>query len=283
MELKSVPTEFKVTAKGEVEGYAAHFHNRDSYGDIIQPGAFTRTLASDHNRRVKVLWQHDSSEPIGKPLEMREDERGLFVRAKIAPTARGRDALVLFDAEIVNEMSIGYDALVDEYDDEKNARMLLEVKLWEFSPVTWAANELAKITAVKSASDLDAVLDRLQRIQWAKGKLESPRLRQKAEGAVLHLTRLLHGEDVFGVVPATLDFEDKTDGGLLASVKTLDPITDQLVASPSGTPPTPQADPDPVHSLLEPLTALKTRILATNTAHELRAFGETLKGTQPHG
>lgn len=278
MELKTVPTEFKITAKGEVEGYAAHFHNRDSYGDIIQPGAFTRTLASDHNRRVKVLWQHDSSEPIGKPLEMREDERGLFVKAKIAPTARGRDALVLFDAEIIDEMSIGYDALVDEYDNEKNARLLQEVKLWEFSPVTWAANELARITAVKSASDLDAVLDRLERVQWAKGKLESPRLRQKAESAVLQLTRLLHGDDVFGVVPATLNLEDKADGGLLANLKTLDPITD-LVAAPSGTPPTTQTDPDPVHSVLGDLTALKTRLLATRTAQELRAFGETLRST----
>lgn len=250
MELKTVPTEFKITAKGEVEGYAAHFHNRDSYGDIIQPGAFTRTLASDHSRRVKVLWQHDSSEPIGKPLEMREDERGLFVKAKIAPTARGRDALVLFDAEIIDEMSIGYDALVDEYDNEKNARLLQEVKLWEFSPVTWAANELARITAVKSASDLDAVLDRLERIQWAKGRLESPRLREKAHSAIRTLEALLHDQP---------------------------PLTP--VAAPSGTPPTAETDPDPVHSVLGDLTALKTRLLATRTAQELRAFGETLRST----
>src|SRR5690554_6280413 len=193
MELKSVATDFKVSGKREIEGHAAVFGNRDSYGDIIQPGAFARTLASDRGR-VKVLWQHDSSNPIGKPLEMLEDERGLRVRARIADTTQGRDAMALFDAEVIDELSIGYDAIVEEYDSEKSVRYLREIKLWEFSPVTWAANELAKITAVKSASDLDAVLDRLERIQWAKGRLESPRLREKAHSAIRTLEALLHDQ-----------------------------------------------------------------------------------------
>lgn len=248
MELKAIPASFKQTSKGVIEGHAAVFGNKDSYGDIIQPGAFARTLANDRGR-VKVLWQHDPTEPIGKPLEMREDDRGLHVTARIAPTRRGQDALVLFDAEIIEELSIGYDAIVEEFDNDKGARLLREIRLWEFSPVTWAANELARITSVKQASDLDMVLDRLERIQWAKGRLESPRLREKAEGAIRHLEALLNG----------------------------DTNPDQLVAAPSGTPPTPDTGPDPVHAVLDSLSALKTRALATRTAHELRAFGETLR------
>lgn len=240
MNLKSVPTEFKVSPDGQFEGHAAYFGNRDSYGDIIQPGAFTRTLANDRGR-IKVLWQHSSSEPIGLPTEMREDDRGLFVRATIADTARGRDALALMRAGIVNELSIGYDTVKAEQ-AENGDRKLLEIRLWEFSPVTWAANELARITSVKNASDLDAVLDKLERLQWAHGRLESDRLRSRVKAAITQLDNLLNP-----------------------------------VAAPPGTPQDPQTDSDPVHAVLESLSALKTRALATRTAQELRAFGETLR------
>lgn len=249
MELKAVPTEFKVSAKREIEGHAAVFGNRDSYGDVIQPGAFARTLGSDRNR-VKVLWQHDPSNPIGKPLEMREDDRGLFVRARIADTIQGRDALALFEAEVIDELSIGYDAIVEEWDKTQDVRYLREIKLWEFSPVTWAANELAKITSVKHASDLDAVLDRLQRIQWAKGRLESPRLRQKAEDAIAHLSALLNGAEPDTITP---------------------------VATPPGTPPTASNASDSVHAALATLSALNTKLNAATIARELRAFGETFR------
>ncbi|HEX7002360.1 MAG TPA: HK97 family phage prohead protease [Trueperaceae bacterium] len=246
MELKSVPTQFKATSKREIEGHAAVFGNRDSYGDIIQPGAFTRTLANDRGR-IKVLWQHDPSNPIGKPLQMTEDDRGLHVTARIADTTLGRDAMALFEAEVVDELSIGYDAVVEEWDNDRGVRLLREIKLWEFSPVTWAANELAKITSVKQASDLDAVLDRLERIQWAKGRLESPRLRAKAEAAIANLTALLEGE------PTTPN-----------------------VAAPPGTPRASDAASDPVHAVIDELKALNTRLRAASIARDLRAFGETL-------
>ena len=246
MELKSVPIQVKVdSGLRQIEGHAAVFGNRDSYGDVIQPGAFARTLANDRGR-VKVLWQHDPSNPIGKPLAMREDERGLHVTARIANTTQGRDALALFDAEVIDELSIGYDAIVWEYDENADVRYLKEIRLWEFSPVTWAANELAKITSVKHASDLDAVLDRLERIQWAKGRLESPRLRQKAEAAIKQLTRLLN---------------------------------EPPVASPPGTPPPNEPASDPVHAALAQLSALDAKLRAAHAARELRAFGATLKGT----
>lgn len=247
MDFKAIPTQFKASGDRSIEGHAAIFGNRDSYGDIIEKGAFARTLSNAS--RVKVLWQHDPSNPIGKPLEMREDDRGLFVKARIADTTQGRDAMALFDAEVIDELSIGYDAVVEEWDNEKNVRYLKEIRLWEFSPVTWAANELAKITAVKQASDLDLILDRLERLKWAGGRLESDRLRARVKSAISSLDALL---------------VDQTPP----------------VGSPSGTPqPTADTDPNPVHSVLNAASDLNQKLRAVRIAQDLRAFSETLKET----
>ena len=248
MQLKAMPTQFKTTDKREIQGHAAVFGNRDSYGDIIERGAFARTLNNDRGR-VKVLWQHDPSNPIGKPVEMREDDTGLFVTARIADTVQGRDAMALFEAEVVDELSIGYDSIVEEFDNEKGVRFLREIKLWEFSPVTWAANDLAKITSVKQASDLDLVLDRLDRLKWAGGRVESDRLRARIKTAITNLDHLLAD-------PAPPDSD---------------------VAAPSGTPLQADPAPDSVHAAVGSLSALNAKLNAAVVSRELRAFSEKLR------
>lgn len=151
MQYKAFPFECKADAeKGEFEGYASVFGNVDSWGDVVEPGAFRKTLQEDAHR-VKVLWQHSPFHPIGRPLHMEEDSKGLYVKAKIAPTSLGKDALILMREGVINELSIGYTIEVEEFDRERNVRRLKQIKLYEFSPVTWAANDQALITAVKDA------------------------------------------------------------------------------------------------------------------------------------
>lgn len=135
---------------GEFSGYAAVFGNKDSGGDVIEKGAFSKTIREDFDR-IKILSQHTDCElPIGKPLELREDDRGLFIRGKISDTAKGRDIQTLMKDGVLNELSIGYDAVEFNYDSEQGARRLKEIKLWEVSIVTWAMNDQAKIDEVKS-------------------------------------------------------------------------------------------------------------------------------------
>ena len=135
---------------GEFSGYAAVFGNKDSGGDIIEKGAFSKTIREDFDR-IKILSQHTDCElPIGKPLELREDDKGLFIRGKISDTAKGRDIQTLMKDGVLNELSIGYDAVEFNYDSEQGARRLKEIKLWEVSIVTWAMNDQAKIDEVKS-------------------------------------------------------------------------------------------------------------------------------------
>ncbi|MDT8442368.1 MAG: HK97 family phage prohead protease [Desulfuromonadales bacterium] len=130
------------------EGYASTFGNVDLVGDVVVRGAFSKTL-KERGDRVKVLWQHDA--PLGKPTEMHEDSEGLWVKGKVSKTRLGDEALELMRDGVVDSMSIGYAPLKSDPDpDRKGVTLLKEVKLYEFSPVTFPANESARIAGVKA-------------------------------------------------------------------------------------------------------------------------------------
>ena len=153
MKHKTVPFDVKeIDANtGIFSGYASVFGNVDSYGDIVVQGAFAKTI-QERGDRVKICWQHDWLEPIGKPIELREDEHGLFVVGKISDTSVGRDALTLMRDGVVTELSFGYDIVKHEWvelEDKQSVHYLKELRLYEISPVTIAANPAAIITGVK--------------------------------------------------------------------------------------------------------------------------------------
>ena len=138
--------------EGIFSGYGAIFGNIDSGGDIIEPGAFTNALAKGWER-VKILALHnDCWLPIGRPLELREDANGLFLSAKVSDTSMGKDIKVLLKDGVLNELSIGYDPIVFDYDAD-GIRHLREVELWEVSLVTWAMNPEATVTGYKSMQE----------------------------------------------------------------------------------------------------------------------------------
>lgn len=185
-ELKTI--QFKTEAFNEEEGifsgYGAVFGNVDSGGDIIEHGAFTKTLAKGWER-VKILALHnDGILPIGRPIELREDESGLYLKAKISDTTTGRDVKTLIKDGVLFELSIGYEPIVFDF-DENQIRHLKEVDLFEISVVTWAMNAQALITDYKSLDTeiKEAVLNP----KWLKNankeavKRLSNSLRQTAE------------------------------------------------------------------------------------------------------
>ena len=72
-----------VTDGTEIAGYASLFGAVDQGGDVVQAGAYAVSLASiaAKSGSVKMLWQHDPTQPIGVWDEVREDARGLWSRA----------------------------------------------------------------------------------------------------------------------------------------------------------------------------------------------------------
>lgn len=137
---------------GIVKGYGSYFGNKDSDGDVIAKGAYQKTI-QENGERVRYLWQHKMDKPIGKIKEMYEDDKGLMFVAEIPKTTLGNDALELMKAGIVTENSVGI--LPIQKQMKEGFREITEVKLYEISAVTLAANDQAKILDVKGKVDIE--------------------------------------------------------------------------------------------------------------------------------
>lgn len=138
-----------VTEGQLIEGYASLFGKRDQGGDVVQAGAYAGSLArlGAAGRRVKMLWQHDPTQPIGVWDEVREDDRGLWVKGRIlADVEKGREAAALLAAGAIDGLSIGYRTVKSERDG-KGHRLLTELELWEVSLVTFPMLPEARVAA----------------------------------------------------------------------------------------------------------------------------------------
>lgn len=146
---------------GIVKGYASVFGNKDSDGDIIMAGAYKKTIQENKNR-IKYLYQHDLDKPLGKMVMLEEDQKGLMFEAEVPKTQLGRDVLQLMMAGVITENSVGIMPIQREMRD--GYREISEVKLYEVSAVTLAANDQAMILDVKGNVDLEKMAKRYDRI-----------------------------------------------------------------------------------------------------------------------
>lgn len=138
------------TEQGIFEGYASIFNKVDSYNEVVMPGAFKKHL-SFFKKEGKILWQHNADWPIGLPLKVKEDEKGLFIKAQITKNTQiGAETIALIREKIVNKLSFGYKLIKYEDDTETGIRKLLEIKVYDVSPVTFPAMSLAEITTIKA-------------------------------------------------------------------------------------------------------------------------------------
>lgn len=165
IEFKAIPGQFNIDeAQGMVECFVAGIGNKDSVGDVLISGAFTKSLT---RRKPRVVWGHNWNDPIGKVLEIYEvapgDRRlpskmltagigGLYAKVQFnLNSEKGREAfanVAFFGQE--QEWSIGYKTLDSIFDPNLQANILKEVELYEVSPVLHGANQLTGTISVKS-------------------------------------------------------------------------------------------------------------------------------------
>jgi len=147
----TVSLQIKSLNDREFEGHGSVFGNEDLGGDIVVPGAFAKSLR-EHSRAgslPQMFWMHDASRVCGKWTEMREDDRGLFVKGVLAPTPLGDEIRTLLKMDAVKGLSIGYVEREADY-DQQGRRLIKDAELWEVSVVSLPMNPLAQVAHAKS-------------------------------------------------------------------------------------------------------------------------------------
>lgn len=150
---------------GEFSGYASVWGSVDLGGDMIERGAYTKTLDEWHNKGQlpQLLYYHNDQIIIGDWLEMREDDKGLFVKGRlwVKGDLRIESAVMAYNVlrgTSVKGLSIGYrarDYEIQEQIDGSQIRLLKEIELFEVSIAPYSMEPKAKVHAVKSLTDED--------------------------------------------------------------------------------------------------------------------------------
>ena len=149
--------DLKIKASGEnglIEGYGAVFGNKDLMGDVCLPGCFAASLEAhkEAGTAPAMLMAHDQAAPVGKWLEMFEDDYGLFIKGRLTMALQAAKDAFSLALDNALSLSIGYSTVKAHYDEERQANILEAVNLGEVSFVALAANSAAKITSVKTLS-----------------------------------------------------------------------------------------------------------------------------------
>ncbi len=141
----------EVGEDGTFSGYASLFDKTDLGNDRVMRGAFKRSIEQRKPGGIRMLFQHNPDKPIGVWEELKEDERGLFVRGRItSDVASGMEVLSLMRAGALDGLSIGFKTKRARRNAKSGIREILEVDLWEISVVTFPMLPEARVSQVKN-------------------------------------------------------------------------------------------------------------------------------------
>jgi len=164
---------------GVIEGLAAAFKNVDQGMDRINKGAFKKTL-KENGQHVPILDSHRPDKQIGWNETAVEVDKGLRIKGLIDLNVQaGKEKFSLAQkAKKVGAkmgLSIGYSTVKFTINTDTGVRDLNELKLHEYSIVTFPMNTSALITAAKS---------------WAQGLEDKSEIDSMIAGFYLHLQNL---------------------------------------------------------------------------------------------
>lgn len=159
-------------AEGEFTAYASVFGNKDSYGDVVMPGAFADTLQEwkDSGNVLPLLFGHNMQDPdfnVGSVLKAEEDDHGLLVHAQLdLESPKAVQVYRLLKGRRLSQLSFAYDVLEGGEAERTKADgtkehvyELRKLKLYEVSVVPIGANQETEILAVKAAGAAVSLLD----------------------------------------------------------------------------------------------------------------------------
>ena len=150
--------EMKAADNGIVEGYFSTYDKTpDSYGDIIEPGAFTETIKAreESGHPFPLCFNHDFSAVIGAVDSVEDTEKGPFIRAHFLDTTQAQDVRKMLQSGAIYQFSFAYDIKgrrnpTEEEEKAGVTNVLTDLEVFEISVVTVPANQNAVATEVKS-------------------------------------------------------------------------------------------------------------------------------------
>lgn len=239
MNLKSCSVKIKAgpeegLEEGQFIGYASVFGNVDSYGDVVEKGAFKDTLKAwkSKGQPIPLLWGHNLADPdynIGYLLSAEEDERGLKVHAQIdMDSPKAAQVYRLLKSGRVSEMSFAYDVIeggMTKSDELGEYFSLKKLNLYEASVVPIGANSETEIVTVKAAAE--SLRAKAGRVLSAKNETTIRDTIEQLETAAASLKSVLPA-------PAEEDEEDQdqTSGKSPSSGKSAQTSPDATSSSP---------------------------------------------------
>jgi len=172
------------TTQGIISAYIVSFGNKDSDGDIIQKGAYTKSIKErgpqSHKSRIKHFKNHNSSLTPGKIIELIEDSTGVLMRSQLVNTTLGKDTLIEYEQGIITEHSHGFEIMKSH--EHKDVQIITEGRLWEGSTLNaWGANENTPTVSVKDIySEIDSLEQKLRVGSFSDQYLQDVEIRLKS-------------------------------------------------------------------------------------------------------
>ena len=188
IDLSQIEVKFDDARRGFFSGYASVFGGVDSYGDTVMPGAYRSTIEM-RKRPVQMRWNH-FGEVIGKWIDIRETDKGLWVEGELTPGhSKAEDVYASLKHGAISGLSIGYRA-IKAYPNETGGVDLHEIDLVEISVVESPADLAAEIGDVKST------IENLNSYKECEGFLRESRNLSRSEATMLvnRIKTIAHGE-----------------------------------------------------------------------------------------
>ena len=155
----------EVGEDGSFHGIASVYGVEDLGGDVIDRGAFKKTIAE--NSVVPILWQHKSDEVIGEGI-IKEHQGKILIDAKLdLEDETAKKAYGKMKRRLVKGLSIGFQTVKSTWEEVEGrmVRHIGELKLWEVSVVTFPMLPDAQVTRVKSDDRLSALESQISALQ----------------------------------------------------------------------------------------------------------------------
>lgn len=159
-----------------VEGYAITFNSPATHGytEVISPGALDNTDMSD----VPLKYNHEDSHLImartrNKSLELKKDEKGLFIKAELIDTQSNKDIYKSIKAGLIDKMSFAFTVREDEYDYDTDTRTITDIdRLYDVSVVDIPFYDSTSVYARGESDEFLARREELRKEHEAKKELD---------------------------------------------------------------------------------------------------------------